>query len=121
MPMPRLTSIPERSSCAMRLAITVCASMASPVGDEIVDDRGRSNDMIGRDHTYRHDMVGSDDDGVGRHGDHRVEVTCRQGVGQIAGVIGKKGGSQGIVGARRRLEQIAFAMCFTLALSLVPS
>src|SRR5262245_49494445 len=102
MPMPRLTSIPERSSCAMRLAITVWASMASPIGDEIVDDRGWGNDMIGRDHTHRHDMIGGDDDGLGRHRDHRVEVTCRQGVRQIAGIIGKKGMYQGKISAQRR-------------------
>src|SRR5215467_2243904 len=90
MPMPRLTSIPERSSRAMRLAMMVCASMASPIGDEKVNDRGRGNDMIGGNHSHRDDVICSYDDSVRCHRNHGIEVARGQCVGKIASIIGEK-------------------------------
>src|SRR5262245_38161144 len=99
--MPRLTSIPDFSSRAIRLAMMVCASMASPIGDQIVDDRGGGYDMIGRDHTHGYDVVRGYDNRVRGHGDHRVEIACGQCVGEIARVIGEKGVHECEVGAQR--------------------
>src|SRR4029079_18540272 len=98
MPMPRLTSMPSRSSSAMRLAMTVCASMASALGDEVVDERGRRDDMVRRDQADGNDVVGGDDHGIGGHGDHRIEVATGQRVGEIAQVVGHEGMDQREVG-----------------------
>src|SRR5262245_5444584 len=108
--MPRLTSIPDFSSRAIRLAMMVWASMASPIGDQIVDDRGRGYDMIGCDHTHRYNVIRGYDNRVRGHGDHRVEIARSQRVGEIAGVIGKKGVHECEIGAQRGFQQIAFAI-----------
>ena len=76
MPMPRLTSIPERSSWAMRSAITVCASIASLlISHEVINDGGRRHHVVGRDDAYWYDVVGRYKDCIGRHCDHWIEVT----------------------------------------------
>src|ERR1700731_649039 len=103
MPMPRFTSIPERSSHAMRLAMTVCASITSPIGNEKVDERGRGHNVIGRDYTHRHDMVRGHDDSVRRHGDERIEIACSKRVGQIAYIVGEKRMNQREIGAQSGL------------------
>src|SRR5262245_22719669 len=84
MPMPRLTSMPDRSSCAIRLAMIVCASMLSPVCDEVIDQRRRRNDVVGRDDADRNDVVRRHYGGVRGHGHDRVEVARGQRVGKIA-------------------------------------
>src|SRR5215470_9155649 len=74
-PMPRFTSMPGESSLAIRRAMIVCGSiLISCVGDEVIDDRCRRHNMIGRDHANRHDIVSADDDRCGGHCDHRIEV-----------------------------------------------
>src|SRR5882762_8340185 len=77
MPIPRLTSMPERSSSAMRLAIMVWASMAgigdeSGIGDEVVDEYRRSHDIVGRNHSNRHDVRRGGDDGGAGHRDDGI-------------------------------------------------
>ena len=98
--------MPARSSRAMRLAMMVCASMVISVCDEIVDERRRRHHVIGRDHAHRHDVLGVDDDGVGRHRDHRIEVARGERVGQVADVVGEERLHQREVGAQRRLQQV---------------
>src|SRR6476661_8684047 len=105
MPIPRLTSIPELSSRAMRLAMMVWASIASPIGDKVVDDGARSNNVIGGNHAHRHDVIGGYDHGVSCHCDHRVEIACSQGIGEVAGVIGKKRMHERKISAQCGLEQ----------------
>src|SRR5215471_10728965 len=74
MPMPRFTSMPSRSSRAMRLAITVCGSMVSFLRDNVIHQGSRGDDMVRRDHTDGYDMFRGGDDGCCRCGDHRVEI-----------------------------------------------
>src|SRR5262249_30537629 len=66
MPMPRLTSMPDCSSRAMRLAMTVCASMMSPVCDEVIDQRRGRRDVVGRDDAHGHAEGGAS--ATGRRG-----------------------------------------------------
>src|SRR5690242_20962105 len=107
MPMPRLTSMPGRSSRAMRLAMMVCASIASPIGNEVIDDRGGGYDVIGCDHSNRNDMIGGHDNRVRGQGDHWVKITSGECVGEIAGIIGEEGVHQGKIGTQGGLQQIA--------------
>ena len=60
----------------MRLAITVCASIASLlIGHEVINDRGRRHHVVGRDDAYWYDVVGRYNDCIRRHCDHWIEVT----------------------------------------------
>src|SRR5262249_28127165 len=87
MPMPRLTSMPSLSSCAIRLAMIVWASMGSRVGDDVVDDGCGGDDVVRSDHADGHDVLGFDDHLVGRHGDDRVEIAGGQRVVEVADVV----------------------------------
>src|SRR5258707_11128603 len=49
----------RHASCNDRLSIH-----GSPVGDEIIDERRRRYDMVGRDDADRNNMLGGDDDGI---------------------------------------------------------
>src|SRR5262245_48969363 len=84
MPMPRLTSIPEWSSLAMRLAMMVCASMALLIGDEVIDNWRRRHNVIRGDDPHRNDVLCRHDNGVRRHGEHRIEIASSKGIGQVA-------------------------------------
>src|SRR5690606_20950119 len=84
MPIPRLTSIPFVSSCAMRLAMMDCVSMASAFHNEIVDERSGRHDVVRRDDAHRHDVLRLNEDGVRGHGHQRIEVTGREHVGEVA-------------------------------------
>src|SRR5689334_23602702 len=89
MPMPRLTRLPSCSSCAMRRAMTLCGSMSS-LRDEVIHDRRRGHHLIGGDGPHGHDMLRIDDDGVGRHRDHGIEVARGEYVGEIAEIVGQE-------------------------------
>src|ERR1700758_1621069 len=65
MPMPRFTSMPSRSSRAMRLAITVCASMVSFLRDDVIHQGSGGDDMVGGDHADGNDVFRGGDDGRG--------------------------------------------------------
>jgi hypothetical protein len=66
--------------------------------------------VIGRQHADRDDVVRTDNDRVGRHRDHRIEIAGRQRVAQVSQVIGQECLHQRKVGAQRGFEQIAFAV-----------
>src|SRR6478735_6186994 len=87
-PMPRLMSIPARSSWAMRFAMIVCASMVSRICDQVIDKRSGCDDVIGGDYANRDNMFCRDDHGVADHRDHRIEITCRKSIGQVTGIVG---------------------------------
>src|SRR3974377_1127857 len=89
-PMPRFTSIPLRNSRAIRFAMTVWASISSPVCNEIINQRSWCNDVVGRDKSDGYDMLGRDNCGTRGHGDDRIEISCGQGIGEIAEIVGKK-------------------------------
>ena len=97
--MPRdSASIPECSSRATRRAIMVCASMISPVRNEIIDQRPRRYDVIRRDDADRHNVLRGDDDGIGSHGHHRIEIARGERVLKIAQIVGEKRMDQREVG-----------------------
>ena len=77
----------------------------SPVRDEVIDQGAGRHDMVGRDDADRNDVFGGDDDGVGRHRHHRIEIARRQGVGEVAGIIGQECVHQREIGAQRGLQQ----------------
>src|SRR5918993_894361 len=118
MPMPRLTSIPSRSSCAMRLAMRDCESMASAFRDEVVDDRRGRHDMVRRDDAHRHDVLRLDDHGLRSHRHQWVEVARRKGVLKITQIVGDEGVHEREVGAQGRLQQIVSAIHRNLLLAL---
>src|SRR5271165_6000222 len=119
MPMPRFTSMPSRSSRAMRLAIRVCASMGSFLHDDVIDQGRRGYDMVWRDHADGYDVFRLDDDRVGRCGDHGIEVARRQRVGEVAQVIAHERMNECIVGAERDLEQVIPAVDGDLPLAFL--
>src|SRR5262249_7660224 len=89
MPMPRFTSMPGEISLVIRRAMIVCGSMSiSCVGDEVIDDRCRRYHMIRRHHADRNDVVGTDDDGLGGHRDHWIEIAGGERIAQIAQIVG---------------------------------
>ena len=65
-----------------------------------------------------------DDDGVGRHRHDRVEVACRQRIGEVAEIVGQEGMHQREMGAQRGLEQVSLAVDLDLRLpssTIVPT
>ena len=113
--MPRFTSMPERSSLAMRFAIVVCASMASPIRDKVIDQRRRSDDMVGSNQSNGYNMVGDSNDGGTRHCDNRIEISRRKRIREIAKVVGKKGMNQSKISSKRQFEKVFFSVDFDLA------
>src|SRR3974390_2448856 len=111
-PMPRFTSIPLRNSWAIRFAMTVWASISSPVCNEIINQRSWCNDVVGRDKSDGNDMLGCDNGGARRHGDDRIEITCGQGIGEIAKIVGKECANQGEICVQRRLDHIRLPVLF---------
>src|SRR3974390_2928625 len=111
-PMPRFTSIPLRNSWAIRFAMTVWASISSPVCNEIINQRSWGKDVVGRDKSDGNDMLGCDNGGARRHGDDRIEITCGQGIGAVAKIVGKKCANQGEICVQRRLDQISLTVRF---------
>src|SRR3954453_1427725 len=105
MPMPRLTSMPSRSSRAMRWAMMVCGSIGSAL-HKVVDQGSGRDDVVGRDDADRHDIVGRDEDRVSRHGHQRVEVPSREGVGEIAKVVAQERVHERKVGPQRGLKEV---------------
>src|SRR5215203_6532959 len=104
-PMPRLTSIPSRSSRAIRLAMTVCASILS-LRDEVVDNRRGGHNVVRRydadgDHVFR-----LNEDRVCGHRHHRIEIAGGEGVAEVAEVVGDKRMHEREVGAQSRLQQV---------------
>src|SRR4026209_1021699 len=89
--MPRLTSIPEESSLAMRRAMMVWGSMrSSHIGNEVVDQWRRSHHMIGRHHTDWHDIISANDNGATRHRDHWIELARGQRIAQVSEIVGEE-------------------------------
>jgi hypothetical protein len=66
--------------------------------------------MVGGHDADRDDIVRTDNDGVGRHRDHRIEIARRQRVAQVPQVIGQECLHQRKVGAQGGFEQIALAV-----------
>src|SRR5438045_1049930 len=111
MPMPRLTSMPSRNSCAIRLAMMVDASIGVPsVRDEVIDQRRRRHDVIGRDHTGGHDVLGVHDHGVRGHGDHWVEVARGERVLEIAEIVSSERADECEVRAQRSFHEVRLAV-----------
>src|SRR5829696_10338453 len=104
--MPRLTSMPSRSSRAMRWAMIVCGSIGSALHDKVVDQGSGCDDVVGRDDADRHDIVGRDEDRISHHGHQWVEVPSREGVGEIAKVVAQERVHEREVGPQRGLKQI---------------
>src|SRR5262245_10980973 len=119
MPRPSLTSMPDRTSRAMRLPMIDCASMMSPARDEVIDQRSRRHDVVGRDDPDRHDVVRRYDHGVRGHGHDRIEVARGQRVGEVAEIVGQKRVDQREIRAQRRLEQIALSLDLDPLLALL--
>src|SRR5262245_39231187 len=119
MPMRRLASMQDCSSRAMRLAMTVCASMMSPVCDEVIDQRRGGRDVVGRDDADRNDVVRRHDGGVRGHGHDRVEVARGQRVGEVAQIVGEKRMDEREIRAQRRLEQIILPLDLDPLLALL--
>src|SRR5579862_3759787 len=103
MPIPRLTSMPERNSAATRRAMIVWLSMVSALGYEVVDKRGRRVDMIGRNQPHGNDVLGRHDHGVGGHCHDGIEVSRGQRVGEIAEIVGQESMDQCEVRVQRGL------------------
>ena len=62
MPIPRLTSMPAFSSWAIRRAMMVCGFMSpSLIANEVIDHRGRRDDVVRGDDADRYDVVGAGD------------------------------------------------------------
>src|SRR3954454_24504207 len=106
MPIPRLTSMPSRSSRAMRWAMIVCGSIGSALHDEVVDQGSGRDHVVGRDDADRHDIVCRDEDRISRHGHQRIEVPPCEGVGEITEVVAEKRVHERKVGPQRGLKQI---------------
>src|ERR1700756_3534825 len=117
MPIPRLTRSPLLSSLATRRAMMVCASMESPVRNEVVHEGCRRHDMVGRDDANGHDMLRCYDHGVGGHCHDRIEVARGQCVAEIAEVIGEEGVNQRELRTQCGLEQERLAVDVDLALA----
>src|SRR3954470_12803925 len=118
--MPRLTSMSGFSSRAMRRAMSVGASMSDlPGGYQVIDNRSRRHDVIGRDKTNRHDVIGTGDNTVSRHRDKRIEVAGGQHIGKIAEVIGHECVDQREIRLQRKLDQISRAVDFELLLAVL--
>src|SRR6516164_1191899 len=116
--MPRLMSMPARSSWAMRFAIIVCASMVSRICDKVIDERSRCDNVIGGDYADRDNMFCRHDHGVAGHRDHRIEVTCRKSIRQVTRVVGQKSVNQREIGTQRRLQEIALSVDVNAAFAL---
>src|SRR6187551_2633221 len=120
MPIPRLTSIPDFSSRAMRLAIMACGSMpSSRVRYEEIDDGSGCHNVVRRNDPYRNNVVGAGNDSVGSHRDDRVEIAGGQRVTQIADIIGQESLHQREVGPQRGLKQIGLSSDFNLLLAVL--
>src|SRR3974390_1198756 len=118
--MPRLTSMPDESSRAIRLAIATCGSIvASGVHDEIVDDRRGRHDMVRRNQSNRYDVVGTGNDDIGSHSDYGIEVPRGQRIAEITQIVGEKRLHQGEIGAQRRLEDLILSMPLDPALAFL--
>ena len=119
MPTPRFTSIPSRSSSAMRLAMMVLCVHAFTLRDDVVDDGSRCDDVVRRDDADGNDVLRVDDDRVCGHCHERIEVARREGVAEIAQVIGNERVHEREIGAERRLEQVDAAVDRDLLLALL--
>src|SRR6516165_11686675 len=109
--MPKLTSIPDDSSLAMRRAIMVWASMGvSRIGDEEIDDWCGRHDMIWRNHANRHYVVRIADNFCACHCYHWVEVARRERVDEIAQIIGQEGVHEREVRRQRRFDEVCLAI-----------
>jgi hypothetical protein len=75
--------------------------------------------MVGRDHSDRNDMFGGDDHRVGGHRHDRIEVAGREGIGEVAGIVGKKCMYQREIGAQRGLQQICLPIHIDLLLTFL--
>src|SRR3954469_21166845 len=104
--MPRLTSMPSRSSRAMRWAMMVCGSIGSALHDEVVDQGSGRDHVVGPDDADRHDVVCPDEDRVSCHGHQRIEVPSRECIGEITEVVAEKRVHERKVGPQRGLKQI---------------
>ena len=74
------------------------------MGDEIVNERRWGRDVVGCDHSDRHDVLGSGNDRVGSHRDHWVEIASGQGVAQVAQIVSKERLDEREIGAQRRFQ-----------------
>ena len=93
--------------------------MVHPFDDEIIDERCWRYDMVGRDDADRNDVLGCDNDRIGRHRHHGIEVASGQRIGEIAKVVGQKCVDQRKIRAKRRLEQEVLAVNLDLALAFL--
>src|SRR4029077_12474189 len=74
--------------------------------------------MIGSNQSYRYDVLGSDDGRVGGHGDDWIKVPRREGVGEIAEVVGKKSADQCKLRVKGRFDQVGLTVDLNLLLAL---
>src|SRR5690348_12039246 len=107
MPMPRLTSMPLESSCAIRRAMISCGVMTAPsIPDDVVDNRRGCDDVVRRHHTNRNDVLGAGDNGICCHCHHGIKIACRQRIAEVAEIIGKKRMHEGELRMQCSFEQI---------------
>src|SRR6516225_6655014 len=116
MPMPRFTSMPARSSFAMRRAITIWGSMMASIRDQIVDNWPRCHHVIRCDHADRDNVIRVRYDDVACHSDHRIEVACGQRIGEVAQVVRQEGMDQCEVCVQCRFQQIRLSTDLDAAL-----
>src|SRR5262249_268109 len=106
-PMPRLTSIPDFSSSAIRLAMIDCASIASSICDKIVNERCRGNYVVWRNKADGDNVFGCHDSCIRGHRDDRVEIAGCQSVREISKIVRKKSIDEREVGVQCGFEEIA--------------
>ena len=73
--------------------------------------------MVRRYDPGRDDVLRTDDNRVGSHRDHWIEIARGERVTQVAEIVGKEGLHESEVGAQRRFEQIALPLYLDLLLS----
>jgi hypothetical protein len=91
----------------------------SPIRNEIIDQRPWCDDMVGCDHANRNDVFRGNDDSIGCHRHHGIEIARCQGLGEIAEVICQKCVNQREIGAERSLQQELLAVNLDLLLAFL--
>src|SRR3972149_2565076 len=113
MPMPRLTTMPSRSSRATLRAISSRVKPSDFISLRLhyalhVD--ARRDDDLGVQRSCRHDLLRLGDGNLSGGSHHGVEVAGRHAVDQVAHGVGPLGADKGEVGAQGHLQDVLAAV-----------
>src|SRR3990170_5107050 len=121
-PIPRLTTMPSRSSRATLMATSSLVKPADVMPRSLhkpVDEDARRHDDLRVQLSHLDDLLHVDDRDVGGHGHCRVEVPPGHAVDEVAYPIGLVCLDEGEVGPQRVLEQVLDAIDHPLLLVLL--